>query len=64
MSEEPERLRIGDVVIVQGRLVRTWVDADRARRAGDDGRRADLELPRGRMVYGVPVADLASAVRD
>jgi hypothetical protein len=62
MSEET--LRIGDTVLMPARIRRTWRDADASRRAGDDGRRADLELPRGRMVYGVPVSDLASAVRD
>ncbi len=55
---DAERLRIGDTATLKVRIRRTYVDADAARKDWDDGRRADVVTPGGKMVYGVAVAEL------
>ncbi len=50
--------RLGDVVILPARVMRLWRDADAARKAGDDGRRCDLETVGGKWLPNVPVAAL------
>ncbi len=50
--------RLGDVVILPARVMRLWRDADAARKAGNDGRRCDLETVGGKWLPNVPVAAL------
>lgn len=55
--------RLGDVVSVPATVRRLWRDADASRKAGDDGRRCDLETIGGKWLPNVPVSDL-EARRD
>ena len=42
-----------------GRVVSHWLDADAARRQGDDGRRVAIELNSGRVLVNVVAANVA-----
>ena len=55
---ERRPLRRGDRVTVAAVVRNRYVDADAARRKGDDGERVVLELPSGALWHAVRVADV------
>lgn len=54
-----QHLRIGDDVLIRGRVWNKWRDSDLARRKGDDGQRVAIVLPSGAILNSVRPGDLA-----